>query len=174
MPCFFKKMGWQSLLHGKMNLNIQQSTICSGASLVAPRWVGCPGTSRGAASRTSPPVSWGSGPHHSTARSELASSPSLTVGSFDCSADMESVNSFTRAYFHQHGPLGQVGLVVTKSVCLSVCLLSPSHAIFCVVGLVQSVPRPRTGAILISISISSRALKTRMCSGVRSWSRVEP
>ena len=22
MPCFFKKMGWQSLLHGKMNLNI--------------------------------------------------------------------------------------------------------------------------------------------------------
>ena len=22
MPCFFKKMGWQSLLHGKMNLNV--------------------------------------------------------------------------------------------------------------------------------------------------------
>ena len=22
MPCFFKKIGWQSLLHGKMNLNI--------------------------------------------------------------------------------------------------------------------------------------------------------
>ena len=32
---------------------------------------------------------------------------------------------------------------------------------FCVVGLVQSVPRPWTGAILILIL--SRALKTRMC-----------
>ena len=35
---------------------------------------------------------------------------------------------------------------------------------FCVVGLVQSVPHPWTGAI--SISISSRALKTMICSGV--------
>ena len=46
-------------------------------------------------------------------------------------------------------------------------LMAPSHAIFfCVVGLVQSVPRPWTGGILISIS--SRALKTRMCSRVQS------
>ena len=37
---------------------------------------------------------------------------------------------------------------------------------FCMVGLVQSVPRPWTG--VISISISSRALKTRRCSRVRS------
>ena len=29
MPCFFKKMGLQSLLHGKMNLNIRQTeTSC--------------------------------------------------------------------------------------------------------------------------------------------------
>ena len=43
---------------------------------------------------------------------------------------------------------------------------------FCLVGLVQSVPCPWTGAI----SILSRALKTRMCSGVQSLSqsRVEP
>ena len=55
-------------------------------------------------------------------------------------------------------------------VCVSVCPLPMRF--FCVVGLVQSVPRPWTGAI----SISSRALKTRRCSGVRwrSQSRVEP
>ena len=41
-------------------------------------------------------------------------------------------------YFHQLGPLGRVGLAITKSVCLSVfLLLSPSHAIFL---------RGRTGA----------------------------
>ena len=36
--------------------------------------------------------------------------------------------------FHQLGPLGRVGLVVTESVCVcvcvSVCLFVPSHAIF--------------------------------------------
>ena len=26
MPCFFKNMGWQSLLHGKMNLNLNVQT----------------------------------------------------------------------------------------------------------------------------------------------------
>ena len=52
---------------------------------------------------------------------------------------------------------------------LSVCLSGPfSCNFFCVVGLVQSVPRPWTGAILILIP--SRAPKTRMCSGVWSWS----
>ena len=71
--------------------------------------------------------------------------------------------------FHQLGPLGRVGLVVTLSMCLSVCPLPMPF--FCVVGLVQSVPCLWTGAILILISISSRALKLRMCSGVRSWSR---
>ena len=49
--------------------------------------------------------------------------------------------------FHQLGPLGQVGLVVAMSVCLSVCPLSVQF--FCVVGLVQSVPRLWTGAIAI-------------------------
>ena len=72
------------------------------------------------------------------------------------------------------GPLGRVGLVdamgVCLCVCLFVCLMSPLHVIFCVVGLVQSVPCPLTGAILISISVSSRALKTSLCSGVRSRS----
>ena len=80
-----------------------------------------------------------------------------------------------RCSFHQLGPLGRVGLVVTKSVCLSVNCPLPMR-FFCVVGLVQSVPRPWTGAI--SISILSRALKTMLCSGVRSrsrsQSRVEP
>ena len=46
-------------------------------------------------------------------------------------------------------------------VCLCVVCPLPMQ-FFCVAGLVQSVPRPWTGAI----SISSRALKTRMCSGV--------
>ena len=27
MPCFFKKIGWQSLLHGKMNLNVEKVVI---------------------------------------------------------------------------------------------------------------------------------------------------
>ena len=27
MPCFFKKIGWQSLLYGKMNLNIHEHVI---------------------------------------------------------------------------------------------------------------------------------------------------
>ena len=53
---------------------------------------------------------------------------------------------------------------------------------FCVGGLVQSLPRPWTGAIWIWNWISSRALKTRMRSAVRSgsgsqsrsWSWVEP
>ena len=59
--------------------------------------------------------------------------------------------------FHQIGPLGRVGLVVTECVCVSVCLsVCPlPMQFFCVVGLVQRVPRPWTGAI----SISSRALK---------------
>ena len=63
-------------------------------------------------------------------------------------------------------------------VCLSVCLpdVPFSCNFFFVVGLVQSVLCLWTGAI--SILISSRALKTRICSGVRSRSRsrsrVEP
>ena len=67
--------------------------------------------------------------------------------------------------FHQLNPLGRCVFV-----CLSVCLSDVpfSYNFFCMVGLVQSVPRPWTGAI--SISISSRALKTRMWSGVQSWS----
>ena len=44
----------------------------------------------------------------------------------------------------------------SRNVRVFVCL-SPSHAIFCAVGLVQSVPHPWTSAILISIS--RRALK---------------
>ena len=36
----------------------------------------------------------------------------------------------TPSSFHRIGPLGLFGLVVTMSVCLSVCLMSPSHAIF--------------------------------------------
>ena len=32
--------------------------------------------------------------------------------------------------FHQLGPLGRVGLVVAKSVCVLFVCLSPSHAIF--------------------------------------------
>ena len=81
------------------------------------------------------------------------------------------------ASFHQLGPLGRVGLVVTKSVCLSVYCPLPMQFL-CEVGRVQSVPCPWTGAMSISISILSRALKMRMCSGFRSqsWSqhRVEP
>ena len=119
---------------------------------------------------------------------------------------------FTLRNFHQLGPLGRVGLVVTNSVCLS-----PSHAIFfyashwssnhmtrsrpligqpsfptiwwwwCGRGegffyiffllqcplLAPATPATRRGGGG-SISISSRARKTRMCSGVRSRSRVEP
>ena len=50
------------------------------------------------------------------------------------------------------GPLGRFGLVVAMPVCLSVCGLSPSHAIFfcmdqggvsLVHGLVRSLSRPR-------------------------------
>ena len=72
-------------------------------------------------------------------------------------------------FFHQLGPLGRVDLVDTISVCcrLLVCPL-PMRFFFCVVGLVQIVPCPWTGAI--SISILSRSLKTRMCSEVRSQS----
>ena len=36
----------------------------------------------------------------------------------------------TIANFHQLGPLGQVGLVVAKSVCVLFVFLSPSHVIF--------------------------------------------
>ena len=63
---------------------------------------------------------------------------------------------------------GRVGLAVAMSVC---CGPLPMRFI-CVVGLVQSMPSPWTGAILIS----SKALKTRLCSRVRSpfQSRVEP
>ena len=79
--------------------------------------------------------------------------------------------------FHQLGPLGRVGQRVYMSMCVFVWCPLPMQ-FFCVVWLVQSVPRPWTGAISISISISSRALKTRLCSGVQSWSRsrsrVEP
>ena len=63
-------------------------------------------------------------------------------------------------YFHKLGPLRRVGLVVAMSACVFfVCPLP--WQFFCVVGLVQSVPRPWTGAISISISILSRPLKTR-------------
>ena len=56
----------------------------------------------------------------------------------DSQTDRQPGKQILKQYiFHQLGPLGQVGLVVTKSVCLSVCLLSPSHAIFL---------RGRTGA----------------------------
>ena len=56
-----------------------------------------------------------------------------------------------RAIFHWHVGPALFGLVVAKSVCLSVCL-SPSHAIFfCVGGLVRSVPRPWTGADCASV-----------------------
>ena len=58
------------------------------------------------------------------------------------------------------GPSWSSSPDVRVCVCLSVCPLPMKF--FCVVGLVQSVPRPWTGAI----SITSRALKTRMCSGV--------
>ena len=76
-----------------------------------------------------------------------------------------------QVHFHQLGPLGRVGLVVAMSVC---CCCPLPMQFFCVVGLVQRVPRPWTGAI--PISISNRALKTRMCSGVwsQSQSRVKP
>ena len=76
--------------------------------------------------------------------------------------------------FHQLGPLGRVGLVVTKFVCVCVFVCPLPMQFFCVVGLVRSVPPLWTGAI--SISISSKALKTRMCSGVQSQSQsqVEP
>ena len=60
-----------------------------------------------------------------------------------------------------------------KKTIESVIMIIPRRTpppLFCVVGLVQSVPCPWTGAI----SISSRALKTRRCSGVRSRSRVRP
>ena len=82
----------------------------------------------------------------------------------------------THHCWSQLGPLGRVGLVVTKSVCVCVCV-SPSHAIFCVVGLVQSVPCLWTGAeralsvdwcgscLALAISIFGRALRTGMCSG---------
>ena len=86
--------------------------------------------------------------------------------------------------FHQLCPLGRIGLVVVIcvcfSVCLSVCLSDVPYScnFLCVVWLVQSMPCPWTGAILVSISILSRTLKTRMCSGVlsrsRSFSQVEP
>ena len=67
------------------------------------------------------------------------------------------------------GPSWSSSRNVRPSVCV---LMSPSHAIFfCVVGLEQSVPCLWTGAISISILISSRALKTRMCSRVLSQSR---
>ena len=33
MPCFFKKIGWQSLLHGKMNLKIIMSKGKKGVGL---------------------------------------------------------------------------------------------------------------------------------------------
>ena len=61
-------------------------------------------------------------------------------------------------------------------VCLFLCIFvcPVPMRFFCVIGLVQSVPRPWTGAILILIP--SRALKTKRCSGVRSRSSswVEP
>ena len=66
--------------------------------------------------------------------------------------------------FHQLGPLGRVGLVVTKSVflyvCVSVCPLPMRF--FCEGGLVRSVPCPWTGAD--RASHSRGALKTGRCS----------
>ena len=70
---------------------------------------------------------------------------------------------FQTTYFHQLGPLGQVGLIVAKSVC-TLCVCSLPMRFFCMVGLVQTVPHLWTGALLISIS--SETLKTKMCSGV--------
>ena len=63
----------------------------------------------------------------------------------------ESLENFTTLdagilylHFHQLGPLGRVGVIVAMSVC-SLLLLFVCHfpmQFFCVVGLVQSVPRP--------------------------------
>ena len=61
------------------------------------------------------------------------------------------LDNLHRSSVHQLRPLGQVGIVVVMSVC---CCPLPMQ-FFCVVGLVQSVPCPWTGAI----TISSRALK---------------
>ena len=69
--------------------------------------------------------------------------------------------------FHLLGPLGQVGLVVDMSVCLSVCL-SPSHAIFFeasywpsghmissrpLIGHSPSLPNLALAAVLLSASV---------------------
>ena len=40
------------------------------------------------------------------------------------------VNNIHTKDFHQLGPLGRVGQRVDMSVCVFVCLMSPSHAIF--------------------------------------------
>ena len=78
--------------------------------------------------------------------------------------------TFTSYFSPTSGPSWSSSRDVHVSVCLFVCLsVCPlPMRFFCVVGLVQRVPRPWTGAISISISISisSRALKTRRCSGV--------
>ena len=70
--------------------------------------------------------------------------------------------------FHQLSPLGRVGRVVAMSVCCHCLCVSFPCNFFCVVRPVQSMLCSWTGAILISISISSRALKTRMWSVVQS------
>ena len=116
-----------------------------------------------------PGAAWSFPPPPPLLHSQVSGQSSLVTGHYSWSQFITP----TALNFHQLSPLGQVGLVVAKSVCVSVWCPLPMR-FFCVVGLVQSVPRPWTGAI----SISSRALKTRMCSGVwsRSWSRsrVDP
>ena len=61
--------------------------------------------------------------------------------------------------FHQLGPLGRVGLLVAKSLCVFVPV--PCN-FFCVGGLMRSVPRPWTG--VDRASPSHGALKTGRCS----------
>ena len=93
------------------------------------------------------------------------------------SKELESpVCGFSPTLFY--GPSWSSSRDVCMFVSLFLCLSDVPFScdFFCVVRLVQSVPRPLTGAILIL----SRALKSRMCSGVlsqsqsRSLSRVEP